>query len=63
MATKRSRRFVDDSFGCPMIASDFLLTLFASGADTVLWLAIAERAKKFTGRYFFDRRPRSTHKW
>jgi len=28
------------------------------GADTVIWLAAAERAKQFTGRYFFDRAPR-----
>jgi len=33
------------------------------GADTALWLAISERASKFTGRYFFDRWPRATHKW
>jgi len=33
----------------------------AEGADTVVWLAAAERAREYTGRFFFDRSPRRTH--
>ncbi len=33
----------------------------AEGADTVVWLAAAERARGVSGRFFFDRRPRGTH--
>ncbi len=33
----------------------------AEGADTVVWLAAAERAGKFRGRFFLDRKPRGTH--
>ena len=33
----------------------------AEGADTVVWLAAAERARAWTGRFFFDREPRRTH--
>lgn len=33
----------------------------AEGADTVLFLALAERAKKADGRFYFDRTPRPTH--
>ena len=31
------------------------------GADTVVWLAACPRARKWTGRFFFDREPRRTH--
>lgn len=33
----------------------------AEGADTVVWLAAAERARALRGRFVFDREPRSTH--
>ncbi len=33
----------------------------AEGADTVVWLAAAERARGYSGRFVFDRRPRGTH--
>jgi NAD(P)-dependent dehydrogenase (short-subunit alcohol dehydrogenase family)/peroxiredoxin len=33
----------------------------AEGADTVVWLAAAERAREHTGRFFLDRTPRRTH--
>lgn len=33
----------------------------AEGADTVVWLAAAERAREHSGRFFFDRTPRHTH--
>jgi NAD(P)-dependent dehydrogenase (short-subunit alcohol dehydrogenase family) len=33
----------------------------AEGADTVVWLAAAERAKESSGEFFFDRQPRWTH--
>jgi len=32
------------------------------GADTVVWLAIAEKAKGVTGKYFFDRKSRRKNK-
>jgi len=32
------------------------------GADTVLWLAVAKKAKDITSKYFFDRRPRKKNK-
>jgi dehydrogenase/reductase SDR family protein 12 len=32
------------------------------GADTVLWLAVANRAKEITSKYLFDRRPRKKNK-
>jgi hypothetical protein len=38
-----------------------LLRTPAEGADTVLWLAAAERAREHTGRFFLDRTPRRTH--
>jgi dehydrogenase/reductase SDR family member 12 len=31
------------------------------GADTVLWLAVAERLRGATGGFYFDRAPRRTH--
>ena len=34
----------------------------AEGADTVVWLAASRRARESTGRFFFDREPRSTHR-
>jgi NAD(P)-dependent dehydrogenase (short-subunit alcohol dehydrogenase family) len=33
----------------------------AEGADTVVWLAAAERTAKPTGKFFFDRLERTTH--
>jgi hypothetical protein len=33
----------------------------AEGADTVVWLAAAERTGKPTGKFFFDRLARRTH--
>ncbi|MEM7410294.1 MAG: SDR family NAD(P)-dependent oxidoreductase [Myxococcota bacterium] len=33
----------------------------AEGADTIVWLAASEAAAEPTGRFFFDRRPRSTY--
>ena len=33
----------------------------AEGADTVVWLAACPRARKSTGRFFFDREERRTH--
>jgi NAD(P)-dependent dehydrogenase (short-subunit alcohol dehydrogenase family) len=33
----------------------------AEGADTVLWLAASQRARAWSGRFFFDREPRCTH--
>lgn len=33
----------------------------AEGADTVVWLAAAERARELSGRFFLDRSPRRTH--
>ena len=33
----------------------------AEGADTVVWLAVAPRAKLETGGFYFDRRRRSAH--
>jgi NAD(P)-dependent dehydrogenase (short-subunit alcohol dehydrogenase family) len=38
-----------------------LLRTPAEGADTVVWLAAAERAREHTGRFFFDREARRTH--
>ncbi len=32
------------------------------GADTVVWLAVADQAREFTGKYLFDRKPRKKHK-
>mmetsp|Transcript_7300 Transcript_7300/g.18760 ORF Transcript_7300/g.18760 Transcript_7300/m.18760 type:complete len:352 (-) Transcript_7300:788-1843(-) len=32
------------------------------GADTVVWLAAAAKAREFTGEYFFDRKARKKHK-
>jgi NAD(P)-dependent dehydrogenase (short-subunit alcohol dehydrogenase family) len=42
------------------VASAILRTP-AEGADTIVWLAAAERARRFTGRFFLDREPRRTH--
>lgn len=33
----------------------------AEAADTVLWLAASPRARRWSGRFFFDREPRRTH--
>jgi NAD(P)-dependent dehydrogenase (short-subunit alcohol dehydrogenase family) len=33
----------------------------AEGADTVVWLAACPRAKRWSGRFFFDRQLRRTH--
>jgi NAD(P)-dependent dehydrogenase (short-subunit alcohol dehydrogenase family)/peroxiredoxin len=33
----------------------------AEGADTVVWLAASARARRWTGRFFFDREARRTH--
>lgn len=33
----------------------------AEGADTVVWLAAAARAREHSGRFFLDREPRRTH--
>lgn len=33
----------------------------AEGADTVIWLAAAARAREHSGRFYFDRSPRRTH--
>jgi NAD(P)-dependent dehydrogenase (short-subunit alcohol dehydrogenase family) len=33
----------------------------AEGADTVVWLAASARARRWTGRFFFDRKARRTH--
>jgi NAD(P)-dependent dehydrogenase (short-subunit alcohol dehydrogenase family) len=38
-----------------------LLRTPAEGADTVVWLAAAARARDWNGRFFFDRAPRRTH--
>jgi NAD(P)-dependent dehydrogenase (short-subunit alcohol dehydrogenase family) len=38
-----------------------LLRTPAEGADTIVWLASAARARDARGRFFFDRQPRSTH--
>jgi hypothetical protein len=38
-----------------------LLRTPAEGADTIVWLAAAERAHDARGRFFFDREPRATH--
>lgn len=39
-----------------------LLCVHIQGADTVVWLAIAEKAKGVTGKYFFDRKSRRKNK-
>ncbi len=33
----------------------------AEGADTVVWMAAAETARRWSGRFLFDRAPRTTH--
>lgn len=33
----------------------------SEGADTVVWLAAAQRATEYHGQFFFDRSPRRTH--
>jgi NAD(P)-dependent dehydrogenase (short-subunit alcohol dehydrogenase family)/peroxiredoxin len=38
----------------------WILRTPAEGADTVVWLAAAERARGWTGKFFFDRTPRRT---
>ncbi|MEN8158994.1 MAG: SDR family NAD(P)-dependent oxidoreductase [Myxococcota bacterium] len=38
-----------------------LLRTPAEGADTVVWLAAAPKDRLETGRFYFDRTPRSTH--
>jgi NAD(P)-dependent dehydrogenase (short-subunit alcohol dehydrogenase family)/peroxiredoxin len=38
-----------------------LLRTPAEGADTVVWLAAFERANRYRGCFFFDRKPRRTH--
>ena len=42
-------------------ATKRILRTPAEGADTVVWLAAAARARAYTGRFFFDREPRRTH--
>ncbi len=32
------------------------------GADTIVWLAVADEAAHTTGRFWLDRRPRGTHR-
>ncbi|MFT7580188.1 MAG: dehydrogenase/reductase SDR family protein 12 [Myxococcota bacterium] len=32
-----------------------------AGADTIVWLAVADRAGRMTGKFFFDRQARRTH--
>jgi hypothetical protein len=32
------------------------------GADTIVWLAVARQVASTTGRFWFDRRERGTHK-
>ena len=32
-----------------------------SGADTIIWLAACDRAQQHSGKFWFDREPRSTH--
>ena len=34
----------------------------AEGADTIVWLALASQLESVTGRFWFDRRERATHK-
>lgn len=38
-----------------------LLRTPAEGADTIVWLAVSEKARATTGRFFLDREPRRTH--
>lgn len=38
-----------------------LLRSPAEGADTIVWLAASAAAQRWTGRFFLDRQPRSTH--
>jgi len=33
------------------------------GADTVVWLAVSDKANKYSGRYFFDRATRRENKY
>jgi NAD(P)-dependent dehydrogenase (short-subunit alcohol dehydrogenase family) len=39
----------------------WILRTPAEGADTVTWLAVSRRARRFTGQFFFDREARRTH--
>jgi len=39
----------------------WILRTPGEGADTAVWLAACERARQWTGRFFFDREPRCTH--
>ena len=32
------------------------------GADTIIWLAVAPGLQHESGKFWFDRRPRATHK-
>lgn len=41
--------------------TQWILRTPAEGADTVVWLAAAARARSTTGRFFFDRKARRTH--
>lgn len=34
-----------------------------AGADTIVWLASSAGAGRSTGRFWLDRRPRTTHRW
>lgn len=43
-------------------AMDNRLRSAAQGADTIAWLAISERARQSTGRFWFDRAEASTHR-
>jgi dehydrogenase/reductase SDR family protein 12 len=38
-----------------------ILRTAAQGADTVIWLAVCDRAQVDSGRFWFDRKPRPTH--
>ena len=38
-----------------------VLRTTAEGADTVVWLAAAPRAREWSGHFFFDREPRRAH--
>lgn len=38
-----------------------LLRTAAEGADTIVWLAASDEARRYSGRFFLDRAPRRTH--
>jgi hypothetical protein len=41
--------------------TEAILRTPAEGADTVVWLAVAPREKLESGRFYFDRAPRTEH--